>query len=177
MELNTIFFKDDRMYRHSTMRINYTTYDVRRADDVINLNTSNCNVMLLSADARERPNHQYTYAHVLGIYHVNVIYTGSGALDYRARRMEFLWVRWFVNTKDEPVQRSWKWRQLDFLQFLPVDDENAFGFVDPANVLRGVHVIPCFSQGPRYKDGKGISKCARDGGDWCQYCVGRLVKL
>jgi hypothetical protein len=43
-------------------------------------------------------------------------------------------------------------------------------------VLRAVHVIPRFARGMRYKDGKGMSKCAGDGGDWRQYYVGRLVK-
>jgi hypothetical protein len=42
--------------------------------------------MLLSAGDIDRANHQYAYTRVIDIYHVNVIYTGSGASDYRARR-------------------------------------------------------------------------------------------
>jgi hypothetical protein len=34
-----IFFQLDRMYKHALLRVNYTTYDVRRAQDVINPNT------------------------------------------------------------------------------------------------------------------------------------------
>jgi len=56
-------------------------------------------------------------------------------------------VRWFVTANNEPVQRSWARRQLDRLQLLPVNDEGAFGFVDPSSVLRGAHLIPQFAEG------------------------------
>jgi hypothetical protein len=177
-ELNGIHFKSDRMYRHNIMRINYTTYDVRRAQDTINPNTDHKDIVLLSASAAQddgSPNHQYVYARVLGIYHVNVIYTGPGLLDYRARRMEFLWVRWFANMNNEPVQSGWVRRQMDKLKFPPMQDVDSFGFVDPANVLRGAHLIPNFVVGLRHTDTVGISECARDSKDWKQYCVGRLV--
>jgi hypothetical protein len=172
-DLDKLFFKKDRMYKHNIMRINYTTYDVRRAQDTINPNTDHRDILLLSAEDNDAPIHQYAYARVLGIYHVNVVYAGSGATGYRAQRMEFLWVRWFANIADEPVQRSWVGRQLDCLEFLPVNQENAFGFVDPASVLRGGHLMPRFAAGRQHVGGKGISVCARDSEDWCQYYVGR----
>jgi hypothetical protein len=152
------------------MAINYTTYDVRRAEDIINPTTSRCDIMLLSDNHGESANHQYAYARILGVYHANVIY---GPTDYRARRMEFLWVRWFINMRDEPVEESWSRQQLDCVQFLPLHHEDAFGFVDPSQVLRGVHVIPYFAKGLRYKDGKGVSRFAKDADDWNQYCVNR----
>jgi hypothetical protein len=94
-------------------------------------------------------------------------------LDYRARRIEFLWVRWFINVDDTPVQAGWDLRRLDRLQFLPMSEEDAFGFVDPKHVLRGCHLMPCFSAGKRHADGIGISACAQDSKDWRQYFVGR----
>jgi hypothetical protein len=158
------------------MKINYTTYDIRRAQDVINPNTDHRDIMLVSPEDPDSdvPNHQYIYARVLGIYHANVIYTGSGASDYRASRMEFLFVRWFRLTNDEPVQRGWAKRQLDILQLQPVTNGNSFGFIDPANVLRGVHTIPRFAKGGR-ADSRTISKFARDSEDWRQYFVNRSV--
>jgi hypothetical protein len=183
-ELDSIYFKGDRMYRHNIMRINYTTYDVRRAQDTINPNTDHNTIMLLSASAQDDDSlsHQYVYARVLGVYHVNVIYMGPGMLDYRARRMEFLWVRWFENVDDEPVQNGWVRRQLDRLHFPPLNDESSFGFIDPSNVLRGSHVIQAFSFGLRHPDAAGISasardisKSARDSKDWRYYYVNRLV--
>jgi hypothetical protein len=172
-ELNGIHFKGDRMYRHNIFRLNYTTYDVRRAQDTINPNTDHSNIMLLSSEDASSPHHQYIYAHVLGIYHVNIIYTGPGMLDYRARRMEFLWVRWFANRDNEPVQNGWARAQLDRLEYPPMNDEESFGFVDPAHVLRGSHLIQTFVLGMRDADGADISECARDSKDWHQYYVNR----
>ena len=80
--------------------------------------------------------HPVRYARVLGIYHVNVIYIGSGMLDYNVRCFDFLWVRWY----QQPIPRSGDfngcdtWR-LDQLAFFPVFHPSAFGFVDPADVL------------------------------------------
>ncbi len=171
--LDGIHFKDDRMYQHSIMCINYTTYDVRRAQDSVNPNTDHNNIMLLSG---QDDGHEYLYARVLGIYHVKVIYTGPGMLDYHARRVEFLWVRWFEHVDDEPVQAGWTRRQLDRVRFLPINDQDAFGFVDPAHVLRGSHIIQDFSAGRRYADDVGgVSTCARDAKDWRQYLVNRSV--
>jgi hypothetical protein len=51
--------------------------------------------------------HPFLYAHVLGIYHANVIYTGSDTRDYTLRRLDFLWVRWFRLTED--MNLAWTW--------------------------------------------------------------------
>lgn len=171
--IDGIHFKGDRMYRHNIMRINYTTYDVRRAQDTVNPNTDHRDVILLSSQYASTPDHQYTYARVLGIYHVNVIYTGPGMLDYRARRMEFLWVRWYDNIDNQPVQNGWAKMRLDRLEFPPMNDEESFGFVDPAHVLRGCHLIPAFAAHMRNADSVGISECARDSQDWRRYYVNR----
>jgi hypothetical protein len=52
-------------------------------------------------------------------------------------------------------------------------DENAFGFVDPALILRACHLLPLFSEGKRYQDGIGLSRSARDGQEWKAYLVNR----
>jgi len=51
--------------------------------------------------------------------------------------------------------------------------ENAFGFLDPADIVRGCHIIPAFSTKKRYSDGRGISLCARDASDWQSYYLNR----
>jgi len=155
------------------MRINYTTYDVRRSQDVINPNTDHCDVMLLSGNEGTTRRHQYIYARVLAIFHVNAFYLGMGISDNQPRRTEFLWVRWFEIIDDRPVQDNWTLRRLNILQFLPVTHEHAFGFVDPADVLRGCHIIPRFAEGMRHVNTKGISRYARDSNDWCQYILAR----
>lgn len=173
LELAGIHFKGERMYSHNIMRINYTTYDVRRAQDSINPRTNHRDIMLLSHRNVDSSHHEYEYARVIGIYHVNVIYTGPGMLDYRARRVSFLWVRWYENLDDIPAQQGWKNAQLDRLRFPPLSDDDAFSFVDPALVLRGCHIIPSFLAGPRHAAAVGISLCARNSQDWREYAVNR----
>lgn len=191
-----IIFKHNRMYTHNILRVNYTTYDVRRAQDTINPNTSHCDALFLAEngdDLDDLDTHTFLYGRILGIYHVNVIYNGPGMLDYRPRRVEFLWVRWFELI--EP-QGSWASYTLDSLQFPPMASEGSFSFVDPANIIRGCHLIPRFSKGVRYANHpilakgrrswiqsgvptrgrqlpRGISMCARDSSDWMEYYVNR----
>jgi hypothetical protein len=172
---NFLFFKNDCIYHHKLTRFHFTTYDVRRGTDIINPGTSRCNVMLLAdhsgATDTSSISHHFLYARVLGAYHANIIYTGPGMRDYEARRMDFLWVRWYEVV--DPMSSGWASSTLDNVHFLPMNDENAFGFVDPKDVLRTCHIIPNFAKGKRHTDGVGISRCAKDGKDYKQYYVGR----
>lgn len=170
--LNQIVFKNDRIYRHNILRINYTTYDIRRAQDVINPNTEHNNVMLLATDGQGASGHPFCYARVLGIYHANTIYIGSGSRDYQARRLDFLWVRWYVVVN---APSGWRHQALDTLQFTPMAGEDGFGFIDPADVLRGCHLIPVFDKGRLHPDGVALSHYARDADDWKEYYVNRYV--
>ena len=166
---NSVLFKNDLIYRHHLVRINYTTYDVRRSQDVINPKTPRCDVMLLANDPQANANHPFLYGRVLGVFHANVIYTGPGMLDYAPRRLEFLWVRWFQYIGNHTV--DWKDHRLDCVQFPPTASDNSFGFVDPKDVLRGCYIVPRFARGKVHADGIGISRCADDAGDWCCYHV------
>lgn len=59
--------------------------------------------------------------------------------------MEFLWVRWLgVEPQyrgDIPTGR------LPKVGFIPESDPYAFGFLDPAHVIRASHLIPRFAGG------------------------------
>jgi hypothetical protein len=59
--------------------------------------------------------------------------------------MEFLFVRWFG--RDLTPESGWKAKQLLCLGFVPGNDETAFGFLDPAQVIRVIHLIPAFAWG------------------------------
>jgi hypothetical protein len=171
-----VLFKHDRMYAHNILRINYTTYDVRRSQDVVNASTSHCNVMILADRADrddDRDTNRFRYARILGVYHINVVYIGPGMVDYQPRRMEFLWVRWYQNLGT--TSTAWRECKLDSIRFLPVADEDAFGFINPSDVLRGCHVIPSFARGKAHPDGRGLSLCARNSLDWAAYYVNRCV--
>jgi hypothetical protein len=56
-----------------------------------------------------------------------------------------------------------------------MNEEDAFGFVDPKDVLRTCHIIPNFAKGKRHDDGVGVSRCAKDAGDYYRYYIGRYV--
>ena len=94
---NFIFFKSDCIYRHKLLQLNFMTYDVWHGTDITRPRMTCCNIMLL-ADLTDNPvptSHHFLYAQVLGAYHANVIYTGPGMQDYKARRFDFLWVQWY----------------------------------------------------------------------------------
>ena len=170
---DAIFFKNDRMYRHNLIRLNYTTYDIRRSQDVVNPKSSHQNIMLLAnkddSNTDTDGDHPFLYARVLGIYHINVIYTGFDTRDYMPRRLDFLWVRWFRLTEDKNLAHTWRNCQLDMIHFPPVASLDAFGFVDPRDILRGCHVVPSFARGLVHSDGRGISYCAEDVKDYRRY--------
>jgi hypothetical protein len=174
---DSVFFKNDRIYRHNLARFNYTTYDVRRAQDVINPSTSHRDILLLANNGEDNDDsdHPFLYARILGIFHTNVIYTGGEEPDYNARRVEFLWVRWFEYDGSRSVR--WDECKLDSVHLPPMATEGAFGFVDPSNVLRSCHVIPAFAKGRVHLDGVGLSRIARDAEDWSCYYVNRCVTL
>ena len=123
--------------------------------------------MLLS---HQPSTHPFCYTCVLGIYHANVIYIGPGLKDYQSWQMEFLWVQWF-----EVLGRSvgWDHTTLDSVKFPPMAEVDAFGFIDPADVLRCCHIIPTFADGQVHPDRITLSHSARDATDWKRYYVNR----
>lgn len=176
-DTSQLYIKHDRLYKHRIFRINYTTYDVRRAQDVVNPNTSHSDIMVLRDDDDDRDAdgeaevQHFLFARVLGIYHADVVYTGTGTIDYQPRRVEFLWVRWF-----EPSQAvGWDSRRLDCINFFPVEHEYAFGFLDPNDVLRGCHILPRQALGKPHAS-IGLSAISKDKSDWHYYYVNRSVQ-
>ena len=166
-QLKHVLFKGDKIYRHCLLRINYTTYDLQHEFDSINPHTDNRDIMLLS-NPDSGNHHLFCCARVLGIFHANIIYTGPGSKDFKSRRVEFLWVQWFEVLWD--CSSMWEHDILDTVRLLPMDDQDAFGFVDPANVLRGCHIIPSFANG-RLHPGAAMSHCVGDSDDWKWYYV------
>ncbi|KAG8728066.1 hypothetical protein FRC10_005364, partial [Ceratobasidium sp. 414] len=171
-ELARIHFQHDRIYAHQTLKIHYTTYDVRRAQDTINPNTSKRFVLVPSdrLGRTEMGAQRFWYARVLGVYHANVSYAGS-----RPKRMDFLWVRWLALMTDVPG--GWDTCRLDQVGYFPDSEEyHAFEFVDPIDVIRAVHLIPWFVGGQTAEYLESVDSPAADTqsvGDWKNYYVGR----
>jgi hypothetical protein len=143
-DLGQVVIIDSILYRHRTIQINFTTYDLRRGQDSINPSTGIRAVMLLSNEDYDpnSPNHPYWYCQVLGVFHCYVIHNGLGSASRQPQPMQFLWVRWLALEKDWDF--GFRAKHLPRLSFVDeaADGTAAFGFVDPANVVREVHLIP-----------------------------------
>ncbi|KAH9840199.1 uncharacterized protein C8Q71DRAFT_702877 [Rhodofomes roseus] len=95
-ELDSLQIVGNKIYAHQVLRVNFTTYDVRRDQDSVNPRTHS-DVMVHSCET-EAGAHPYWYARVLGIFHADVYQHGRNVRNRSVQRMEFLWVRWFVST-------------------------------------------------------------------------------
>jgi hypothetical protein len=140
--------------------------------DVINPRTPHCNIMILKCrdDHDDGLCDNYCYAKVLGIHHVNIICVGN---IFESRRLDFLFVRWYETIQNH----SWETCTLDRVHLMPLSDQNAFSFVDPAIVLRACHIIPAFSRGQQSPNECGLSPLAGDKNDWYEYYINMWVFL
>jgi len=86
--------------------------------------------------------------------------------------MEFLFVQWFG--RDTTPTPGWKKKRLQRLAFVPGNDEQSFGFIDPSQVIRGLHLVPAFKWGkvttllPRSRVARGLADPVHD---WQLYYV------
>jgi hypothetical protein len=135
-ERRSVIIDNNIIYRHKVLRVNYTTYDMRRAQDSLNPRVSgHADIMVLSPENEEdnKEPHPYWYARILGIFHANIRYIGPNSISQEPVRMEFLFVRWFG--RDPTLRPGWKSRRLFRLGFVPGNDGSAFGFLDPNQVI------------------------------------------
>lgn len=86
--------------------------------------------------------HPYWYARVLGIFHVDVVHAPSK--NYQSKTIQLLWVRWLGD--DAGQAGSFADAALHRVGYVP-DGEGAFGFLDPATVIRGCNLVPTFRFG------------------------------
>jgi hypothetical protein len=125
------------------MRINFTTYDVTRDGDVIHPKMYP-DVMVKSPETG--PGAQpYWYARVIGVFHAYVSSTHPDVREKKLHPMDFLWVRWF-GMEPGPYRHGFRLARLPKIGFVQSSDYYAFTFLDPAQVIRGVHLIPAFME-------------------------------
>ncbi|RXW14632.1 hypothetical protein EST38_g11221 [Candolleomyces aberdarensis] len=174
-QANRIFIPSNRLYRHEILHINYTTYDMRREQDILNPKTTRRDFMCLRDDPGPSCGaHRFCYGRLIGIYHVNVAFLGAGSLDRRERRFDILLVRWF--TELDRQQNSWESCQLDRIKFHSLSNPDAFDFLDPGAILRACHIVPHFSCGQNSgPDTEPRSPLVKDNEDWKEYYVNRFV--
>ena len=157
-----VFISGDRLEQQYTMTMNYTTYDLHRRQDKINMK-GRPYVMALSWD----PFHPYIYARILAVYWVKVLHHSMTHLT----DMDVLWVHWLAVNKKHKA--GWKPKCLYKVWFIPNLDEGAFGFLDPSDIIHSVHLIPGFENG-LIEDNLNEAKSEWDyepARNWCSYYV------
>jgi hypothetical protein len=163
--------KNNRMYVHKILRLNYTTYDVRLGQDCLNPRTHS-DVMYLAPE--EDKLHPFSYAQIIGIFHADVVNTAPGT-NPKPQPMEFLWVRRYQ--LDTTWRAGFKQKHLHRVKFLPESDPNAFGFLNLDEDIRTSHLIPAFAHGRTEEllASDSIGRLLRDGlsedEDWHYYYV------
>ncbi|KAK7465385.1 hypothetical protein VKT23_005363 [Stygiomarasmius scandens] len=141
-DLNALSFENNRLYRHKVVRINHTTYDLRRDQDSINPRT-HADIIALAPQGNHHP---FIYGRVVGVFHANVrVQKTNKFREIKHQRVEFLYICWFEY--DHTFAAGWKAKRLPRIHFLHAHDPRAFDFIDPMDVLRGVHLIPAFDHG------------------------------
>ncbi|KIO14023.1 hypothetical protein M404DRAFT_120829, partial [Pisolithus tinctorius Marx 270] len=130
--------------------INYMSYDCCRAQDSLNPCTHADIIVLAHEDeCAQAPhmNNPYWYAHIISIFHTTVKYCGMDSTNTCPQCIDFLWVCWYAH--DAQHKSGWHAKHLHHISFFNVnnDPDNAFGFLDPCQVIQGVHLIPAFMYG------------------------------
>jgi hypothetical protein len=125
--------------------------------------------MVLSGETK--PQHPYWYARVLGIYHMDVCLNVEGSVT--RHEIEVLYVRWMapVIGHQSGINRA----RLPKVAFVEESDRDAFGFLDPGQVIRGVHLIPAFASGrgtSSLRHGKSFGRPCSELDDWEAFYIG-----
>ncbi|OBZ73804.1 hypothetical protein A0H81_05897 [Grifola frondosa] len=167
---DTLRIQQNRLYIHKVLRVNYTTYDMRRAQDSINP-SSHPDVMMLAPSGDPHP---FMYTRILTIFHVNVYRSGPDLPRCpEPKRYDILWARSF--DLDETQPGGFDTKRLHRLKFTDCRQEDAFMFLDPQQILRGAHLIPAFQHGHTDESLPGYSIARQDeeeDNDWKYFYVG-----
>lgn len=163
-ERSQIVLSKDRIYKHHRLKIHFTTYDIRRGLDIINLDYKKRDIIVSS----RHHEHPFRYARVIGIWHVDLSLLGQPL-----ERIDLLWVRWFIRVEGSETTQA---NGLDKLTFEKCYDRQ-FGFIDPDSVIRACHLIPAWHYGQTDNGAQGTIEFSDDsnGHDYRFYYVNRYV--
>jgi hypothetical protein len=109
---------------------------------------------------------------IIGIYHTKVYISGR----FEPLIVDFLHIRQLA--RDESCNTS---KRLPCIGFLSLDDDRAFGFLDPTDVVRAVHLMPAFAWGYDNEDVPGHDSLAYQGDeedkgwDWMRLYVNMYI--
>ncbi|TFK83647.1 hypothetical protein K466DRAFT_577621 [Polyporus arcularius HHB13444] len=135
-EFRSMRVEKELLFIHKVMRVNWTSYDMRREQSSVNPRT-HPDIMMVAPPGSPHP---YLYARVISIFHVNVFRLTPDAVEQpEPQLLQALWVRWFDLDTSRPG--GFEHLRPHRLKFAHLDDE-PFGFISPEQVLRDVHVVP-----------------------------------
>ncbi|KAJ8494675.1 hypothetical protein ONZ51_g2145 [Trametes cubensis] len=153
-----IIIIQDRIYKHATLQINYTTYDLQREQDIVHAGTDKTGIMVYSPATTPSADGDgveselvrvdtapWIYADTIGIYHCNIqLHRSEGKFS---RRIDFVWVRWLELDGDHALYgtNTSRLERVSYVPFTHGHWDDTFGFVDPAAIIRGCHFIPAFA--------------------------------
>lgn len=127
--------------------------------------------MVLSGEMN--PHHPYWYACVLGIYHMDAWLRDEDSMDLKMHQIEVLYVRWLAPLIDH--RSGIRCARLPQVAFIEESDRDAFGFLNPGQVIRSAHLIPAFASGrgtSSLRHGKSLARQDDELDDWEAYYVG-----
>ena len=159
----------DTLYRHKTLQLMYTTYDMREDQDKL-YQRRYPDVMVLSDDQE----HPYLYGRILDFFHVIATNNGPSSLlpDGSPVTLQMAWVRWF---KLDTLQGPSGFHSLRYpsVSFGDSKDPEAFGFIHPDEIIRAVHLIPRFKLGRtvEYLAGPSKGRPESEEDDWKHFNV------
>ncbi len=130
-DLDALRLRHNRLWLHKVLRVNYTSYDARRAQDSMNPRT-HADIMMLASPEESHP---YLYARILSVLHVNAYFVDKP--DVEPQLIQVLWVRWFEY--DHSAPGGFDTLRPHRLKFAHAS-EDPFDFLAPDKVLRGVHL-------------------------------------
>jgi hypothetical protein len=131
-------------------------------------------IMTLAQD--EDMVHPFEYACIIGIFHLEVVHNIPGASAVPVL-MEVLWVHRFQH--DTCHAAGFKKKQLHWVEYIPETDLDAFGFINPDEVIHGAHLIPVFNYSAT-KDllqGESIAREADEQDDYQYFYVNMYASI
>ncbi|KAF7426603.1 hypothetical protein PC9H_008972 [Pleurotus ostreatus] len=140
-DLLKVVIANDRLYLRKVLHVNYTSYDGRRCRDSLNPGKNSDFITASNEDDGAADQHPLWYGRLVQIFHATVHHPRLR----EPQEVDFLWVRWFG--RDLSFRAGFSKRRLYRIGFVALDDDAAFTFVNPVDIIRAVHILPAFHYG------------------------------
>jgi hypothetical protein len=131
-QANRVVIVKERLYVHKTLRIHYTTYDLQRSSDYLNPSTDAHAIVRTDEEA----GYKHRYCRIILVFHVLV--RDAKHPERGEKRRDVCFVRWLRPAED--FKSGFEIMKPPRVEFFDKDDASAFGFINPKNIIRRVHM-------------------------------------